>query len=130
MSFSGNQIDHSLGVLLKLLLQGPRPTTNLLSNLLSQVSIFRSLSGLFDDVKIVNFKFPWVISLDTQVVKGNATHYDRFGVRSSTISFVVVTPPSVLEGIICMLRDNPSTSQLCVKVLSLCIFCTIWKCFN
>ena len=74
MLFSGNQIDHSLGVLLKLLLQGPRPTTNLLSNLLSQVSILRSLSGLFDDVKIVNFKFPWVISLDTQVVKGNATH--------------------------------------------------------
>ena len=91
MLFSGNQIDHSLGVLLKLLLQGPQPTTNLLSNILSQVSILRSLSGLSGDVKFVYFKFPswiaWVISLDTQVAKGNATQCDRFEVRSSTFSF-------------------------------------------
>lgn len=82
MLFSGNEIGH--GMHLKLLLQGPQPTTNVLSNILSQVSILRSLSSLSDDVKIVYFKFPswiaWVISLDTQVVKGNATHYDRFDV--------------------------------------------------
>ena len=68
MLFSGNQIDHPLGVLLTLLLQGPQPTT-----------ILRSLSSLSDDVKIVYFKFPswiaWITSLDTQVVKGNAKHY-------------------------------------------------------
>ena len=92
MLFSGNQISHSLGMLLTLLLQGSQPTTNVLLNISSQVSILRSLSSLSDDVKIVYFKFPlwiaWVISLDTQVVKGNATHHDRFDVRSSTFSFL------------------------------------------
>ena len=69
MLFSGNQISYSLGMLLKLLRHGPQPTTNVLSNILSQVSTLRSLSSLSDDVKIIYFKFPsWiaqVISLDT-----------------------------------------------------------------